>query len=133
MMRALYVRLVCISFWCNSHSAAAMIWSAQRLCCMQAPSKDHCLRDEPAASPQPAAAVLEAWLSDATVSLPFDQDPGTAERFTELWAKAFKEVCVLPSLPLSSQGHELILGKAPEEFAHSRALLVTGAHHVWCP
>ena len=24
--------------------------------------------------------------------LPFDRDPGTAERFTELWAKAFKEV-----------------------------------------
>ncbi len=61
------------------------------------PFKDDCLRDErPAASPQAAAAVLEAWLSDATVSLPFDQDPGTAERFTELWAKAFKEVWVLP-------------------------------------
>jgi hypothetical protein len=26
------------------------------------------------------------------ISLPVDQDPGTAERFTELWAKAFKEV-----------------------------------------
>ena len=63
--------------------------------CMQAPSKDYCLREKkPPSSPQPAAAVVEAWLGDATVSLPFDQDPGTAERFTELWAKAFKEVCV---------------------------------------
>ncbi len=24
--------------------------------------------------------------------LPFDRDPGTAERFTELWAKAFGQV-----------------------------------------
>lgn len=65
---------------------------------MQAPPKDFSTREErPAASPQPASAVLEAWLSDATVSLPFDQDPGTAERFTELWAKAFKEVLPLPS------------------------------------
>lgn len=63
---------------------------------MQAQPKEFCLREErPPATPQPAAAVLEAWLSDATVSLPFDQDPGTAERFTELWAKAFKEVCAL--------------------------------------
>ena len=60
---------------------------------LQAAPKDHCLRTErPATSPQPAAAIVEAWLSDALVSLPFDQDPGTAERFTELWAKAFKEV-----------------------------------------
>ena len=64
---------------------------------MQAPPKDYCLREErPPAFPQPAAAVVEAWLSEATVSLPFDQDPGTAERFTELWAKAFQEVCDLP-------------------------------------
>ena len=60
---------------------------------MQAQAKDYCLRSErPPASPQPATAVVEAWLSDAVVSLPFDQDPGTAERFTELWAKAFQEV-----------------------------------------
>ena len=38
-------------------------------------------------------AIVEAWLSDASVTLPFNRDPGTAERFTELWAKAFKEVC----------------------------------------
>lgn len=63
---------------------------------MQAQPKDYCLRSErPPASPQPAAAVVEAWLSDAVVSLPFDQDPGTAERFTELWAKAFQEVSSL--------------------------------------
>jgi len=60
---------------------------------MQAQAKDFCLRTEKhPATPQAAAAVIEAWLSDAMVSLPFDQDPGTAERFTELWAKAFKEV-----------------------------------------
>ena len=60
---------------------------------LQAAPKNYCLRTErPATSPQSAAAVVEAWLSDALVSLPFDQDPGTAERFTELWAKAFKEV-----------------------------------------
>ena len=66
---------------------------------MQAQAKDFCLRtDKPPATPQPAAAVIEAWLSDAMVSLPFDQDPGTAERFTELWAKAFKEVRVFAPL-----------------------------------
>lgn len=60
---------------------------------LQAASTDYCLRTErAAASPQPAAAVVEAWLSDALVCLPSDQDPGTAERFTELWANAFKEV-----------------------------------------
>ena len=60
---------------------------------MQAQPRDYCLRSErPPVAPQPAAAVVEAWLSDAVVTLPFDQDPGTAERFTELWAKAFQEV-----------------------------------------
>ncbi len=64
-----------------------------QLALLQAASGKYCLRTEgPAASPQPAAVVLEAWLSDAMISLPVDQDPGTAERFTELWAKAFKEV-----------------------------------------
>ncbi len=52
----------------------------------------------------PPLAVVDAWLSDAAVTLPFDKDPGTAERFTELWAKAFKEVCAraLPALLLST-------------------------------
>ena len=36
-------------------------------------------------------AIVEAWLGDASFTLPWDQNPGTAERFTELWAKAFKE------------------------------------------
>lgn len=36
--------------------------------------------------------VLEACLYDCVVSTPYDQDPGTAQRFSELWAKAFKEV-----------------------------------------
>ncbi len=36
--------------------------------------------------------VLQACLYDCVVSAPYDQDPGTAQRFTELWAKAFKEV-----------------------------------------
>ncbi len=47
--------------------------------------------------PAPPLAIIEAWLSDASVTLPFDRDPGTAERFTELWAKAFKEVGFLAS------------------------------------
>lgn len=42
-------------------------------------------------------AIVEAWLSEAAVMLPFNRDPGTAERFTELWAKAFKEVRHQPS------------------------------------
>lgn len=68
----------------------------KQICYMQGQPKDFCLRTErPPASPQPAAAVVEAWLSDAVVRLPFDQDPGTAERFTELWAKAFKEASML--------------------------------------
>ena len=79
---------------------------------MQAQPKDYCLRSErPPASPQPAAAVVEAWLSDAVVSLPFDQDPGTAERFTELWAKAFQEVSSL--LVLVCLGMSWLSGKPP--------------------
>ncbi len=41
--------------------------------------------------PGPPLAIVEAWLRDASFTLPWDQNPGTAERFTELWAKAFKE------------------------------------------
>ena len=37
-------------------------------------------------------ATVEAWISDAVVSLAYDADPGTAQRASELWAKAFKEV-----------------------------------------
>lgn len=42
--------------------------------------------------PPPPAATLECCLQDAVVTLPFAQDPGTAHRYSELWAKAFKEV-----------------------------------------
>ena len=74
---------------------------------MQAQPRDFCLRSErPPVSPQPAAAVVEAWLSDAVVTLPFDQDPGTAERFTELWAKAFQEVSSLLSLSVYVLAHK---------------------------
>ena len=41
--------------------------------------------------PGPPLAVVEAWLSGASFTLPWDQNPGTAQRFTELWAKAFRE------------------------------------------
>eukprot|EP00884_Botryococcus_braunii_P017348 jgi/Botrbrau1/4297/Bobra.0390s0036.1 len=56
--------------------------------------------------PQPGI-VLEACLYDCVVSTPYDQDPGTAQRFTELWAKAFKEEL------LRSLSSALALKKSP--------------------
>lgn len=41
--------------------------------------------------PEPAATA-ECCLKDVLVVLPYGQDPGTAQRYTELWAKAFREV-----------------------------------------
>ena len=39
-----------------------------------------------------AAAVLDCSLRGIEVKVPWDQDPGAAIRFTELWGKAFKQV-----------------------------------------
>lgn len=44
---------------------------------------------QPAVAP---AAVAELAVSDVRVNLPHDQDFGRAERFVELWAKAFEKV-----------------------------------------
>lgn len=38
-----------------------------------------------------AAVVVEAWLEGVTANVPHDQDFGTAERATEIWAKAFRQ------------------------------------------
>lgn len=40
--------------------------------------------------PPKAHVTLECCLSDVLVSLPYNKDPGTAQRFSELWAKAFQ-------------------------------------------
>lgn len=42
-----------------------------------------------------AAVVLDCSLRGIEVRVPYDQDPGAAIRFTELWAKAFKQVVCL--------------------------------------
>ena len=39
-----------------------------------------------------AAIVLDCSLRGIEVRVPYDQDPGAAIRFTELWAKAFQQV-----------------------------------------
>ena len=39
------------------------------------------------------ASVVQATVSDVVLSLPHDQDFGRAERFCELWSKAFQQVC----------------------------------------
>ena len=39
-----------------------------------------------------AAVVLDCSLRGVEVKVPWDQDPGAAIRFTELWGKAFKQV-----------------------------------------
>ena len=46
----------------------------------------------PPAASSGAAVVVEAWLEDVAASVPHDQNFGTAERATELWAKAFRQV-----------------------------------------
>ena len=46
----------------------------------------------PAMAPRPAA-VVQATVSDVMLTLPHDQDFGRAERFGELWSKAFGQVC----------------------------------------
>ena len=45
----------------------------------------------PASADQPSA-VVQATVSDVMLTLPHDQDFGRAERFVELWAKAFGQV-----------------------------------------
>ena len=40
------------------------------------------------------AAVAEVAVSDVRLNLPHDQDFGRAERFVELWAKAFEKVMI---------------------------------------
>ena len=47
--------------------------------------------------PRPKLAV-DCCVRDVVITLPFGCDLGTAQRFTELWAKAFAEV---PSRPLA--------------------------------
>ena len=58
-------------------------------------------------APQPTlalrpAAVVQATVSDVMLTLPYDQDFGRAERFGELWSKAFGQVSLLPSAIASS-------------------------------
>lgn len=48
--------------------------------------------------PQKPLASLECCVWDVQIILPFDQNPGTAQRYTELWAKAFQQVNLLLDL-----------------------------------
>ena len=73
-------------------------------------------------------AVVEAWLSEAAFTLPFDQDPGTAERFTELWAKAFKAVCELPPFRDPAQVRPPLTPCPPR---HPPACHVLDRRHPW--
>jgi len=46
-------------------------------------------------------ATLDCCIHDVLVTLPHDRDPGTAHRYTELWAKAFETVLLTPASLLS--------------------------------
>ena len=49
----------------------------------------------PSASAEPGMplATLECSIVSVSIALPHDRDVGTAQRYTELWAKAFQQVC----------------------------------------
>ena len=75
-----------------------------------------------------AAVVLDCSLRGIEVKLPWDQDPGAAIRFTELWAKAFKQACLSSwdldwSITCPSAVLEALMGwQSPNPFAEA----------VWC-
>ncbi len=50
-------------------------------------------RQAPAAGQRDGPGMMVAVsLAGLVVTLPYDQEPGSSERFVELWAKAFKQV-----------------------------------------
>ena len=56
-------------------------------------------RDASEQQPRAPHMVLEACLCNVAITLPYGQEPGAAERFTELWAKAFQEVLPVKFVP----------------------------------
>lgn len=74
--------------------AGLPLWAAQcRSAQRQVPRGDS--PPNPATAATQPAAVADLAVSDVRLNLPHDQDFGRAERFVELWAKAFEKVCTL--------------------------------------
>ena len=70
-------------------------WAAQCLSEPSSPTGAASQPNEPAGPASQAAgpsAVVQATVSDVLLTLPHDQDFGRAERFVELWSKAFGQV-----------------------------------------
>lgn len=57
--------------------------------------------------PEKPLATLECCVWDVQIILPFSEDPGTAQRYTELWAKAIQEVRYFPNNNLANLGIEM--------------------------
>ncbi|KAL0030048.1 hypothetical protein WJX79_003167 [Trebouxia sp. C0005] len=84
--------------WSNDEHAAAYSraglpqWAAE---CLSEPGQPSDFASQAAPPPAMAlrpAAVVQATVSDVMLTLPYDQDFGRAERFGELWSKAFGQV-----------------------------------------
>lgn len=111
--------------WSNDEHAAAYSraglpqWAAE---CLSEPGQPSDFASQAAPPPAMAlrpAAVVQATVSDVMLTLPYDQDFGRAERFGELWSKAFGQVCCciwlccsLPNVslpPKSRRAHAFLL------------------------
>jgi len=96
-------------------------WAAE---CLSEPGQPSDFASQAAPSPTMAlrpAAVVQATVSDVMLTLPHDQDFGRAERFGELWSKAFGQVCCCIWLCCS-----LLVDPLPPE---SRCALVFSLKH----
>ncbi|KAL0027199.1 hypothetical protein WJX77_002651 [Trebouxia sp. C0004] len=84
--------------WSDDQHAAAYSraglpqWAAECLSEPGEPSDFASQAAAPPAMPLRPAAVVQATVSDVVLKLPYDQDFGRAERFGELWSKAFGQV-----------------------------------------
>lgn len=58
----------------------------------EAPGGEEAVEADKRQGPKLPFCVVEIMAHDCTISVPFDAEPGMAERYAELWAKAFEEV-----------------------------------------
>jgi len=94
-------KCVAIADWTRSNDEHAAAYSRAGLPqwaaeCLSEPGQPTDFASQAAAPPTMAlrpAAVVQATVSDVMLTLPYDQDFGRAERFGELWSKAFGQVC----------------------------------------
>ena len=94
-------KCVAIADWTRSNDEHAAAYSRAGLPqwaaeCLSEPGHPSDFASQAAPPPAMAlrpAAVVQATVSDVMLTLPYDQDFGRAERFGELWSKAFGQVC----------------------------------------